>query len=1331
MTFSTGYQSYIGVNPPQSTTVYTQNVDTSKISVSGTIEPTSIDSTADVGRPSKRFRTAYINEIDMDATGIMNGLSITTIDDGVTDRRRGTRQMINPIQVYGNESQNDGLTACIIHPTTRIMLAIGANNSGNDFRAFSTTSSIDTSDAIWTKRTINLTNMPSGVNSYNPRYLTYDPVNDAYIATNGQSTSTFYYCPASNLDAWETRNLPFSTNPNGLASFVNNGVCYTMSNNQIGNMFYTTDNVNWDFLPQSAFILPDGSPVTQTVVAWDMIERPDWQEGEFDRYILLSQKITNQNITLWTSTSPIGPFVGRYSTNPSTNVRTLLYNPYYKTIAISKTSTLHISVYQYYPNQDKTPTSLPGNSKFNLALSPTLFSFQNDSYFPDFKTHIVSMQTGNGSSLGLGSLTWDGQYNYEIANGANTTGNVNYNAGHNKWTLDKTNGSAYAAVRKGGTPTFPPTTSNYTISKMSFIFPPVLLSAPSTCVTGVVNANVEKVMVTSKRAMVDKFDRFVSLTSDKITGGVGSSQHPIKNVIMNSSVRSMGRDAFLYTKSGNQDTVLANVNFENILSNPAVLAKSVSSFGNMKNKDWTSTSSAVAAFTTAQSYNTRFIGSGSMTGLNRTFAISNNGGAMEIVSSSDGGSSWQPFSTIPSDAFKTGSVKECSDIAYSPIYNTYVVTALHNSLINGTQIGDRSTLYSNDGGATWNYCKFDVYVDQSTGYGMVRWIADWGTHGTFVLFSSVSNSTVLANIMLSEDGSNWRNVYNIPSSVPLANSSIRLFTKHDYDPSRNMLALTRQISSATSNNVTYISTDGENWSEMQNLQAINIFAKDIVISSTVTLPNSNVNFKVNTFGTEITAALTSGTYTPGALAAHVAAAMTTAYIAFSGSTASFFVGTYTSQTGKFNFKIVSDLIFAPTAATTFQFLFSTGTNAASSPRVELGFNTVDTALQETNSSTTIQYFHPTLNNNRVDFLRNGTGINRVGYLRPGNYTPTTFATEFARAINVQWVAAGNTAATCTWSSVTGFFTFATSQNIDITWLTGANNLVNCYREFGVAKVDVVNTLSMVSTVAQHHDGGILRTIAYSPTLDIWVQVGTNTGAGTVGTTSSNVWWSKELGSSATSYNWGWTPVDCFQQGVATLRPSFTDVVWCDSMQMFLLLNGNTNFAGNVANDRNLWYSSDGKTFAPITNVNSPKTILTTVGALSSNRLTWDNNSHSLFIDTPSINTATTITRYSFSALQRNEIPHMPGIQYASSTASSNNPASGSTATWTFTFPQPFTVAPTYIIYSFTNNTTALTSGFTHWISAVTTTTFTVTAGAVGAAIAASAPVIKYIAWESF
>ena len=1339
MSYTTGVQNYIGVPTTVSNTTSNANGQFGNLNIDFQLNP-SYDATVDIGRQTKRFKKAYISEIETGSVGIINSIPVSAYEDGIRLKRTAAKQHLTPLVIQYGESgnSNDGLTACVINPYTRTLVAVGCRNSGNDFICFNTTSSIDVSDTVWTKRTISGVTMPSGAAIYYPKWLVYDPVNDCYMAFNfgNVSITSYYWCPASNLDAWETRTLSL---PNGASNaggiygakvFVMSGIAYTVIFSQAGNnMHYSTDNTNW--YRMSNFSGIDPTRAINNMVPKDVLERPDWQEGEFDRYILLVAITGGVNTTtIWTSTSIIGPYYpAPYNINSSANVISICYNPYYRTLLMTKTATSQISVYQYYPNTNTTPTII---SQFNIQSNAAFNPLQNDSYFPKQRLHLLSLQGTSLGAVATQSYVWDGLSTLRYATESTVTSVVTgYLSKQSTWAIDTTNGTAYAADRKGGAEASQPTGSSFALLKFDLFYPNRNLSSNSASVPNQTNANTENVLVSSKRIQIDKFDRLVSLTTDKITGGVGSSQQPIKSIMYNNSIRSIGRDAYIHTKGGNKDTIIDNLNMDSLVIQPLTRGKGMISYGNFKNKNWASTSfqSLTPPFTVNTSFNTRFLGSGSNTGLNRLFAISNNGTIIEVCSSIDGGLNWSPFVSFSTIDLKTAVVQNCSDIAYSPVYNTYVVTAGHDGTIFNTQVGDRCSLYSSDGGISWNFCKFETYVNTSTCYGMVKWIADWGTHGTFVMLASVLNQqTPTQSILLSEDGINWRTTGQIPSSLQTVTTGTtnRLFCKYEYDSSRNLLAVTRRNTNALTNNTITFSTDGEVWSEMNNLQAINIYTKDIVISSTTAKTNNKINFRASNTGVEYTITLTDGTYTPGALAAHIASLMTTATTGLPSVN-----GTYSYTTGKFNFSTLQD----PLQTDTIRFMFSTGTNAASSPRDELGFGAVDGTLANIQSSSTVQYFHPSINNNRIDFLRNGSGTNRVAYLRPGNYTPSSFATEIARAINVQWTAAGFTAVTCSWSSSTGFFTLSMSagQQMDILWSTGANNLVNFYREFGVAKADVLNTLAMTSTVKQHSDGGELRSIAYSPTLDIWVQVGTNLGAGTTGTTTSNVWWSKELGASPTSYNYGWTPVDCFQQGISTLRPSFVDVTWCDSIQMFLLLNANASYAGNVANDRNLWFSNDGKTFAPVTNSNSPKTVLSTVGALPSNRLTWDNLNHVLIIDTPGANLDVYTTAYSFKDLARSEIVTKIGHQYGVFVGTTNIPADSVSVSYTITFDTPYPInAPAYVNVTSYNTDASVNSLFYFKVLTVNTTSIVVkVTGAPGSAGGVSPPTFFWEAWESF
>ena len=112
----------------------------------------------------------------------------------------------------------------------------------------------------------------------------------------------------------------------------------------------------------------------------------------------------------------------------------------------------------------------------------------------------------------------------------------------------------------------------------------------------------------------------------------------------------------------------------------------------------------------------------------------------------------------------------------------------------------------------------------------------------------------------------------------------------------------------------------------------------IVIDST----NNKFDFKKASGGALLTATLTAGTYSPSALATHVAAVVTTAA---SGPT---ITGSYSAITKKFTF--VSD----GAAASVFQLFFATGTNQLQSAHKTLGYDDEDLTGALTYTSTYIQ-----------------------------------------------------------------------------------------------------------------------------------------------------------------------------------------------------------------------------------------------------------------------------------------------------------------------------------------------------------------------------------------
>ena len=111
----------------------------------------------------------------------------------------------------------------------------------------------------------------------------------------------------------------------------------------------------------------------------------------------------------------------------------------------------------------------------------------------------------------------------------------------------------------------------------------------------------------------------------------------------------------------------------------------------------------------------------------------------------------------------------------------------------------------------------------------------------------------------------------------------------------------------------------------------------IVIDET----NNKIDFKKTAGGSELTATLTAGSYTPAQLATHVASQMTTAA---SGPTVT---GSYSSVTRFFSF--VSD----GAGSTTLLPLFATGTNQKQSAHRVLGYDDTDLTAALTHTSTYI------------------------------------------------------------------------------------------------------------------------------------------------------------------------------------------------------------------------------------------------------------------------------------------------------------------------------------------------------------------------------------------
>ncbi len=1337
MGYSNSYQSTIGVVPSYDASYI--NLNASNVTISSFIAPRT-DNTIDIGRPTKRFRTAYIEDIDMDPNlpASINDIPITVYDNGTSSRYLGSKHSLRPIVVLSSSTTNQGMYGVILNTVTRELVALGSSSTDTVLEAF--VSNIDVDDKVWTQQFL-----PSYVSSGNqvqPKHIVFDSVNSNYVAFSDRQAVDYYTCPSATPNAWITvpfvssgiffpsaltaiRGAAFFNKPDGVYGYIFASVKVTSGEGN-GGLIYSIDGGTTflPFQPSLTAIVPSAQSGLWTNCC-DLLERPDWVNGEVDRFLLLIAKSATNPGTLWYAENILGPYSMRANPTNSTAARGFLYNPYYKTLAVFKTATSLFQVYQYVPVLAEDVASLVTSiniigSASNLPNNATtLFPFQNHTYLPALKIHVYTLRDSTTSNLVTTTHTWGGKSNNfinlvsqnQISSTDTSVNSAQFFSYQSPWTLDKVNLVGYSTMKKTSA-TNPNNQANYSLVSMSFLYPDRQLSNTT---------NSQNALISSSRMIVDKFDRIVSLSSDSITGGIGSAARPVKSVQFNNTLKSVGPNASLQVRGYSQNNYLSNINSDFGLVNPSTLGKSTSSFNAIKTRGWGSYIIA-NVWTENMVSSSRFVPY-----LNKMFLIGLNlTGNVEISTLVAGATPGlilpQPISRIPAALFSGALPFHQADIAYSPVYNTLVLS-MSSGTASGNSGGD-NTFYSTNQGVTWEPVQYDGAPHNVTQYGRVVWMQDMGSHGMFVMFASHlgnGSSGPSQTIMLSEEGIFWRSAYkNTLRGDNDSSSTLRSTVSVDYDPSRNLLVNTRRWISSTDKFLSY-STDAEVWSENETNAMINIYTQTIVVRTGV---NDKVDFTVgaNTYF----CILAAGTYTPQALAKEIVTKMTTVV----GGSVNF-SGGYNYTTGQFSFNL------RKSTGAKFAFLFSTGTNAATSIRTDIGFTSIDNTQDFTQTSNVNIFYSSTTTNNRIDLKKTAGPVLFVVYVPPGCYTPSSFATALTSAFNLPWVAAGNGAFTVSYGTGTGLFTFASSTAFELLWLTGANNTINCFAECGFAKADTATTTSRSSTVAQHWDSGLFRACAYSPSLDIWVNVGAMSS--TTSPTTANIFWSKDIvgnstpATSTTAPLAGWTPVSVFLNDGVT-RPNFVDIIWAESAQLFFLLNANAG--SGSANDRNIWISKDGKSFIPITTASTPKIAFTVNGndTYAAFRLSWDNINNLLHIGIPHTSFTAASTSeiiYQFNALTRNELLSMPGCQYGVFQSNITTPSVGAVTTFTVTFDTPFTVAPTYVVYSIQNASTDPTQQYSHTMGAATTTGFPITlagaAIAVGSAIIS--PIVHWIAWE--
>ncbi|MFH2013829.1 MAG: phage tail tube protein [Patescibacteria group bacterium] len=192
--------------------------------------------------------------------------------------------------------------------------------------------------------------------------------------------------------------------------------------------------------------------------------------------------------------------------------------------------------------------------------------------------------------------------------------------------------------------------------------------------------------------------------------------------------------------------------------------------------------------------------------------------------------------------------------------------------------------------------------------------------------------------------------------------------------------------------------------------------------------NNKINFKEDTgggLGAELTATLTSGTYT---ITTFLAEVKTQLEVAGAGT----YTASFSATTGK--------ITISATGLTAFDMLFNSGTNKSSSIFDMIGFSTVadSGAVLTVTADSRLDKFRITADNNKLDFGEDGGG-ELTATITAGDYT----FTELALEIKTQLESAGSGTYAVTYSQATRKITITSTglTSLELKWNTGTNTLI--------------------------------------------------------------------------------------------------------------------------------------------------------------------------------------------------------------------------------------------------------------------------------------------------
>ncbi len=909
MSYSNSYQSYVGIVP--SLDAGFRNLTVNNAIIRNGIEPER-DNEIDIGRPSKRFRSAYIEEIE--GVSLINGIdSMHMITEGLVHKVKNTIDVTTHIGVGSPVSVISAQLGAVVLLPSGTLVATGYDNT--EFVCFTATAP---GDGTWTK----IANTVPLAAGYTHGILVYNPTTDTLLSMNTANvTSTYISCPASDLSAWQLNFLPSTFSTAVKCCVVANGYFVALTDT---NVYISSTGLTSSWTDIATY----STGTKSSIVVRDFMERPDWVEGEIDRYLLCT---TGQGTiaNVWYSTTLNESTVWQpYSKalGGTANIKMFLYNPYYRTMVLVKVNDGG-HTFDYAPNTIGGLTNEVQNSaQFPSSNATVLLPGQQNNYFPTLRSHIIVGMEGPTSR----------QNNAYIWTGERTTTNIQYVSGsptfstttnsfksfHSRYSVDTNANVAYAAILMFGS-----INSVTNVEREAFKIGRIHLSFPDLSLPGGSTLNTFQIPTCSNRIKFDRYDRLVSLSSDNVSGGIGSAHYPIKSVNYTSKLKTQGTSAAFEFRGRGKSNVIDNVN-SSIITEP--IARSRNRCFPMKSHVWTSVSPT--AFAAATRHLCTYIPE-----LKRIYAIGATIIALtpnQVSFSDDGGTSWTAVGSIPGPSAPGLTIYSYAEFAYSPVYGTLVVCG------NNPSSTGFPAFYSSDLGATWTMSTAPYQSVQNASFGHVRWVEEYGESGLFIMMATSSSTTHILNqkIMISTDGKSWQNAPSVAGTLGTQNSiSMPQVCGHAYDQStKTMCVAARNLTPSFSTSVFY-TRDGYNWLS-SNTHKLNIRTIPFIKNYTTLPANSHINFKYNG-GAELTAILNVGTWSVSELAADVAAKMTAA----AGAT---ITCSFSSGTGFFTIAHATNPLVL---------LFGTGTNKTTSAFRELGFAEADLGPLTSHVSSVKQY----------------------------------------------------------------------------------------------------------------------------------------------------------------------------------------------------------------------------------------------------------------------------------------------------------------------------------------------------------------------------------------